>query len=164
MNQIPAVAVTQFRNAEHTADANNQDAQKEAAEEDLDATAEGMHSKLVGAKVPVQVVDKEAAKSADGDDLKGESRKREVDAGLTLAFGIGAQPASAGLDDEGEEVAGDEDPVEVLGRETRQARGKVDNGVRQRDVDGSAEVDGRCCHADCSGALLANTYLTFIFY
>lgn len=75
--------------------------------------------------VPDQVVAEEAAEQDDGKDLEAEAHKSEVDTELACARRVCRECAAGGLEDEGEDVAGDEDVVEEIRFEARQVRGKV---------------------------------------
>lgn len=57
------------------------------------------------------VVEGKSAEDAEGEDLEGEAGEGDGDCDLRFAGGEGGEGAAGGLEDEGEDVAGDEEPV-----------------------------------------------------
>lgn len=90
------------------------------------------------------MVREECAEGDDDDDLEGEARERDVDAGLGGAGGSGGERTAGGLEDEAEDVGGDEDVVvELRGAEAGDGGGvALDSGARQLPAcGGSTEAD-----------------------
>lgn len=59
--------------------------------------------------------------------MEGEAGDGDVDGGAGVAFGGGGEGAADGLEDEGEDVAGDEDPVVGFGPEAGVLRAEVED-------------------------------------
>lgn len=78
-----------------------------------------------------------------------EAREGDVDAGLVLAVGDGGHGAAGGLEDEADDVRGDEDPVEEFRVHARGGGVDVDGDQVDEDVDCGGEEDGRERDEDC---------------
>jgi len=76
-------------------------------------------------EVPKQVIPQEATEDDEGEDLEGHPSDGEIDADLPLAGGGGGDSAAGALEDERDEVAGEEDPVEEDGFEAGEGGGEV---------------------------------------
>lgn len=76
-------------------------------------------------------LERECDENKEGEDLKGETGDGDVDRGLAAAFGGGGQGAAEGLKDEGEDVAGDEDPVVGFWGETGVFRAEVEDSWKR---------------------------------
>ena len=63
--------------------------------------------------------------------MKGEAREGNVDGGFAAASGDRGEGAAAGLEDEGEDVAGDEEPVVEFGGEAGVGGAEVDDSVQR---------------------------------
>ena len=74
--------------------------------------------------------------------MKAQTGEGDVDAGLRAAVGGGRHGAADGLEDEGDDVARDEDVVEVDGVEAGGFAREVVDDLVEFDVDGGAEEDG----------------------
>lgn len=94
-----------------------------------------------------------------GDDLGGETGDHEVDADLRHAVGVGGRGdgAAGGLEDQGEEIAADEEAGDELRGEPREA-GPVDgDDAREAEVDGGGEeggADGQADEVDDEGVVV----------
>lgn len=102
--------------------------------------------------------------------MEGETGEGDVDGVAAIARGGGGERAAQGLEDEGDDVAGDEDPVIEFGGEARVLRTEVVDAVlgegqprvvfkfekggnphlRERDIDGCRVEDWGDCDTDCS--------------
>ena len=67
--------------------------------------------------VAKRILSDEADEDAEGEDLKGETGNGDVDGDLVAAGGEGGEGAADGLENDGEDVAGDKDPVVEFRRE-----------------------------------------------
>ena len=122
---------------------------EEAGEEDDGAPGGKLAAGAAGAGEADEVVGKGAEEDDEHNDLQGEARHGDVDAGAVVALLLGGEGAAGGLQDEADDVKGDEDPVEELGVEARQVGGEVDDGLGEGDVDGGGKEDGGDGEADC---------------
>ena len=102
--------------------------------------------------------------------MEGETGEGDVDGVAAVARGGGGEGAAQGLEDEGDDVAGDEDPIVELGGEAGVLRTEVVDAVfgkgqrtvffkfvkggnphlRERDIDGCRVEDWGDCDTDCS--------------
>lgn len=71
----------------------------------------------------------------DEENLKGETGNRHVDSRSVATGGTRGQRSANGLEDETEDVAGDENPVVEFGGEARVFRTKIDDDSGERQVD-----------------------------
>jgi hypothetical protein len=90
----------------------------------FDLVVAGLLPAPLGAEIPDKEVAEEAAEEEDGEDLEAQPGEGEVYAHLALARRGGGEAAACALEDEGDEVAGDEDVVEEFGVEARQLGGE----------------------------------------
>ncbi len=79
--------------------------------------------------VPHSVFESEGDEDAEGEDLEGEAGEGDVDCDFGVAGGGGGEGAPGGLEDEGEDVAGDEEPVVESGLEAGVGGAEVDDSV-----------------------------------
>ena len=70
-----------------------------------------------GAAIAECVFDDEGDEDAEGEDLEGETADGNVNGGAAAPRSSAGEGAAEGLQDEGEDVAGDEDPVIEFGGE-----------------------------------------------
>lgn len=101
------------------------DGKSQEAEEELEAHVNGHGASA--AEVAKQVVAEERAKGEEHNDLEDEAGHGDIDADLAGAGAGGGEGAAGGLQDEADEVEGDEDPVEILWIEAGQLRAKMVN-------------------------------------
>ncbi|KAH6606815.1 hypothetical protein Trco_005968 [Trichoderma cornu-damae] len=131
----------------HSVGATGQDEERrrrQAGEEGGEPPAEARGA--AGPEVADHVVCEGDDEEDEDDDLKTESRLRDVDSGLVGAGGVGRQGAPGGLEDKAENVKGDEDVVEELGLEAREVRSEVDDRLRQGHQD-PANITDNLSHA-----------------
>lgn len=149
-NQLSVVAVLELGNTVGTTGENQEAGSGETGKESLISPSEARGS--VDAQVADHVVGKGADEGSQDNDLQSQTGHGHVDAqvggGAALA-GVGGHGTAGGLEDEANDVKGDEDVVEQLGLESRQAGSEVDDGLGEGNVDGSAEEDGGDGEADC---------------
>lgn len=72
--------------------------------------------------------------------MEGETGKGDVDSVVAVACGCGGEGATQGLEDEGDDVAGNEDPVVEFGREAGVLRTEVIHAVWGRSAKGLFQV------------------------
>lgn len=120
-DQRATIPLAQLVDTEDAARERQQHGEAEESQEGVHAAAEP----AAGAGEADQVVAEEAAEEHEGKDLEGEAREREVDARLARAGGARRHGAAGGLEGQGDEVAGDEDPVEELGGKACEGWGYV---------------------------------------
>lgn len=145
-DDLASIALPELGNTIGATGEDEQDAGEQAGEEGPLAPAHGAHA--AGAPVAGHVVPKGGEEGDEDDDLEDEAGHGDVDAGLVGAAGVGGQGAAGGLEDEADDVGGDEDPVEELGLEAGELWGEVDDGLGEGDVDGGREEDGGDGEAD----------------
>jgi hypothetical protein len=129
VEQRAKISAAQLVDPVRAAQQDEDDGKGEEEEEELDAEVGLLQS--VDAEVPDQVVGAERDKAEQREDLEGEAGQGNVDADVVLARRLGRGAAAAGLEGEGGDVAGDEDPVEELRVETRQTAVETDDAVRR---------------------------------
>lgn len=75
------------------------------------------------------VLDGEADEDAQGEDLEGQAGDGGVGGDFGIAGGEGREGAAAALEDEGEDVTGDEEPIVEFGREAGVGGAEVQNSI-----------------------------------
>lgn len=146
-NQLAVVAVLELGHTVRAAGEDNDNRHRQAGEKRLEAPVKRRGA--AGAQVPHHVVGEAGDESRQHNDLQGQAGHGDVDARVVGAAGLGGQRAAGGLQDEADNVKGDEDPVEELWLEAGELGRKVDDGFREGDVDGRGEEDGGEGDADC---------------
>ena len=129
MYQRPIVPITQLINPIHAAYQNQHDTQTQKPKKDLKTGAHDGLFRVGSSGVADSVFDGEADEDAEGEDLEGEAREGDVDGDFAAARRDGGEGAAAGLEDEGEDVAGDEKPVVEFGGEAGIGGAEVDDSV-----------------------------------
>ncbi|KAI9166612.1 Boty-Like Retrotransposon [Paramyrothecium foliicola] len=145
-DELAVVAVAKL---DDTVDASDQDEDGgagQAGKEGVDAPAET--SEATGHEVANHVVTKGADESDEDNDLEDEAGHGNIDTDIVALVGVARHGTAGGLQDEADDVGGDEDPVEELGPESGQLGGEVNDGLGKRDVDGGSEEDGCDGQAD----------------
>jgi hypothetical protein len=79
--------------------------------------------------------------------LEDETGHGDID--TNAAVGAGGHGTSGSLENEADNVEGDEDPVEKTGLEARERRIEEVDGLGESDVDGSGIEDGSDGETDC---------------
>lgn len=145
LDHLTVITLAELSNTVDTSSENEEDRHAETDEEGLHAPAEVGGEP--GAKVAEHVVGEGDDEEHEDDDLKGQTSHRDVDTGLRVVHD-GGHGTAGGLEDQADDVEGEEDPVEELGLEAGEFRGEVDDGLGEGDVDGSGEEDGSDGQAD----------------
>lgn len=119
MDQRPRIPLTQLIDPTNTPRQNQHRRQTQKAHENLERPRQRRWGRRRAARSPppVGVLEGEGDEDEEGEDLEGEAGDGDVDGGVGAARGGGGEGAADGLEDEGEDVAGDEDPVVGFGRE-----------------------------------------------
>lgn len=137
------VSLAQLVNTVDAAHKDEDNGGGEAAEEETLATANGAAGVgLDAADVAPHVVAKEDAKGEEQDDLQDESGEGDVDANVVGAGRDGGDGAAGGLQDEAEDISGDEEDPEEAGPDAGDVWGEEDDGAGEGHVDGGCEEDG----------------------
>ena len=103
--------------------------QRQEAKEEAHPAVDDVGAAAPRPQVADHVVGKTGAKDHQHKDLQAQTGEGEVDARLGGAAADGREGAAGGLEDEAEEVAGDEDPVEELWPEAGELGGEeLDSG------------------------------------
>lgn len=127
MYQRPTVPIAQLVDTVNTPRQYQNDGQTQEPDEDFETWT---HLQLTGCfGVADSVIDGEGDEDTEGEDLEGEAGEGDVDRDVGLAGGDRGEGAAAGLEDEGEDVAGDEEPVVEPGRETGVGGAEVDDSI-----------------------------------
>lgn len=115
VHDVAGVPVLELGHAVGAAGEDEDDGAEEADEEGLHPPAEGLHA----ARPPVadHVVGEDCDEGHQDDDLQDQTGHGDVDAGVVGAVGVGRQGTARGLQDQADDIGGDEDPVEELGLE-----------------------------------------------
>lgn len=88
------------------------DGSGQTTEESHEAPIHGGHA--TGAPVSEHIVGEGGNEGGDDDDLEDQAGHGEVDTNIAVGLG-GGYGAAGGLEDEADDIGGDEDPVEQLG-------------------------------------------------
>jgi hypothetical protein len=145
-DELAVVALAQLGDTEGASAEDEDGGDGQAREEDIDAPAETLEA--AGHGVADEVVSKGNDKGKEDNDLEDEAGHGDVDADVVAVTGLGGHGTTDGLEDEADEVKGDEDPVEELGLEAGQLGAEEDDGLGEGDVDGSGVEDGGNGEAD----------------
>lgn len=130
MYQRPTVPITQLVDTVNTSRQYQNDGQTQESDEDFESLTHLLFLDLTGCfGVADSVVDGEGDEDAEGEDLEGEAGEGDIDRDVGLAGGDRGEGAAAGLEDEGEDVAGDEEPVVEPGREAGVGGAEVDDSI-----------------------------------
>ena len=114
----------------------------------LQTPSEAGHA--AGAVEADHVVGESSDESDNDDDLEDQTGHGDVDARVVGIVGFFCGDGTTGsLQDQADDVGGDEDPVEELGLEAGEVWGEVDDGLGQGDIDGRGVEDGGDGEADC---------------
>ena len=128
LDEVAAVPFVQLDESVRAPDQDQGDGEAHEAEEQphaaFDPVVAGLLPARLGAEIPDQEVAEEAAEEEDGEDLEAQPGEGEVHAHLALARRGGGEAAARALEDERDEVAGDEDVVEEFWVEARQLGGE----------------------------------------
>lgn len=140
LDHVTVVAVLQLNN---TVDAPGEDEYGRGAQADQESVeAPAKLGTAAGEQVADHVVGEGCDEGDEDDDLERQTGHGDVDTRVVAVAGRGRHGTACGLEDEADDVEGDEDVVEELGLEARQFGGKVTDRLGERDIDGSREEDG----------------------
>lgn len=126
-----------------------QDSSRDTAEEGGHPPSEVDHA--AGAPVAEHVIDKGDDEEEDDDDLEDQTGHGDVDAhitagvgivGIVAAAGLGGQGTTGSLEDQTDNIGGDENPDKELRLEARQVGCEEDDGFVESDIDGGRVEDG----------------------
>lgn len=140
-DQLSIVSVPQLSDTECATSKNEQNGRGQTQEKGIEAPAKRLCA--AGPQVPNHVVGEAAHKCGQDNDLQRQTGHGDVHADLVVAVGVGGQGAAGGLENQADDVEGDEDPVEELGVEAGQIWGEVYDRLGESDVDGCGVEDGR---------------------
>lgn len=130
MYQRPTVPITQLVDTVNTPDQYQNDRQTQESDEDLESLAQLLFFELTGCfGVADSVVDGEADEDAESEDLEGEAGEGDIDRDVGVARGDSGEGAAAALEDEGEDVARNEEPVVESGRKAGVGGAEVDDSM-----------------------------------
>ena len=129
MYQRPIVPITQLIDPIHAAYQYQHNTQAQKPKKDLKPGAHDGLFRVDSSRVADSVFDGEADEDAEGEDLEGEAREGDVNGHLAAARRDGGEGATASLEDEGEDVAGDEEPVVEFGGEAGIGGAEIDDSV-----------------------------------
>ena len=164
-DQLAIVSVLELSNTVRASRKDNENRRRQAAEKHLEAPAKDLCS--AGAQVSNHVVGKGGDKGSQDNDLQGETGQGDVDARVLGVVGFGRQGTAGGLQDEADDVKGDEDPVEELRLEAGEVGCKVDDCLGEGDIDGGCEEDWCDGDADLEKLLEVRCYfmrVDFFFF
>ena len=126
MNQRAIIPITQLINPIRAPYQNQQHAHRQKPRKHLKPSTQLPLPFRPLHKSPA-ILEHQADENAESEDLEGETGDGDVDGSLAAAGGLRGEGAANGLEDEGEDVAGDEEPVVEFGGETGVLRAEVDD-------------------------------------
>lgn len=115
LDDVSRVTLAKFGDTVAASGEDEGDGGGETGEEGLEAPGETGHA--AGAPVSEHVVGKGGDEGDEDGDLEGETGHGDVDAGFIPRIGVGGHGTSGGLENETDDIGGDEDPVKELGLE-----------------------------------------------
>lgn len=156
LDELTIITILQLGDTVDASSEDQDDGGRETGKEGLEAPAK------VGGETRAHVADHVVAESDDeeeeNDDLQDQTSHRDVDTNGRVA-GRGGHGTTSGLEDEADDIEGDEDPVEELGLEARELGGEENDRLGEGDIDGRGVEDGSDGKADydvlvevCKGA------------
>lgn len=144
LDQFAIIPILELGNTVDASGEDEDDGGREAGKEGVETPA-----KVGGvARAPVaeHVVAKGHDEEEEDDDLQDQTSHGDVDA--HAAVGRGGHGTAGSLEDEADDIKGDEDPVEELGLEAGELRSQEDDRLGEGDVDGRGVEDGGDGEAD----------------
>lgn len=139
LDQVTIVAVLKLGDTVDASSEDEDDGGAETGEEGAQAPAES--GGLLGADVSDHVVGEGNDEEDEDDDLENETNHGDGDAEVRVVV-AGGEGTAGGLEDEADNVKGDEDPDEELGLEARELRAEEHDGCGECYVDGGGIEDG----------------------
>lgn len=129
MDQRPTIPFTQLVNPVNTPDQDERDRNRQKNDKDLKRPRQGRRTRRHTLPFPVAVgiLQAKGDEHHNGSDLERQTGNGDVDGGVASTVRSGGQRAADGLQDQGEDVAGDEDPVVEARPETGVLRTEVDD-------------------------------------
>ena len=141
LDKITIITILQLGDTVDASGEDEDDGGGETGKEGLEAPAK------VGGATRAPVADHVVTESDDeeekDDDLQDQTSHGDVDTHVVV--GRGGHGTTGGLEDEADDIEGDEDPVEELGLEARELRGE------ENDRLGEGDIDGRGVEYGCDG-------------
>lgn len=149
MYQRPTIPIAQLINTISTPYQYQQDTCTQKREEDLETLIQRLLLRICALSIANSVFNSQRDKDAQRDDLEAEARNGDVDGDFRAAGRYGGERAAAALEDEAEDVAGDEEPVVELGGEACVGGAEVDDYLGEGEVDGCGEEGWSECDTAC---------------
>lgn len=145
LDELTIITILELSNTVDASSEDKDDGGRETGKEGLEAPAK------VGGATRAPVSDHVVAESDDeeeeDDDLQDQTSHRDVDTNITAVV-RGGHGTTGGLEDEADDIEGDEDPVEELGLEARKLRGEENDRLGEGDIDGRGVEYGSDGEAD----------------
>lgn len=145
LDQVTIVTILELDNTEDTSSKNEDNGSGETNEESVDAPAKSRA--ITRAPVSEHVVGKGSNECSQDNDLKDQTSHGDVDTKVAVVI-AGGQGTTGSLENEADDIERNENPVEELGLESRELRGKEDDGLGKSDVDRGRVEDGGNGQAD----------------
>jgi hypothetical protein len=138
LDQITIVTLSELSNTVDASSEDEDNGSRETSEESNHAPAKGLGP--VGSPVSDHVVGEDGDEDNEDNNLENETSHGDIN--TNVAVGAGGHGTSGSLENEADDVEGDEDPVEKTGLEARERRIEEVDGLGESDVDGSGIEDG----------------------
>lgn len=151
LDQIAIVTLSELSNTVDASSEDEDDGSRETSEKSNHTPAKSLGP--AGSPISDHVVGEDGDEDNEDNDLEDETSHRDIN--TNTAVGAGGHGTTGSLENEADDVEGDEDPVEKTGLEARERRIEEVDCLGESYIDGSGIKDGSDgktdlrCWSDC---------------
>lgn len=144
LDQITIITLTELSNTIDASSEDKDDGSRETSKEGSLAPAESLG--MTRSPVSNHVIREGSDEDDKDDNLEDKTGHRDIN--TNIAIRLGRHGTTSSLEDEADDIEGDEDPVEQCGLEARELGAEEVDCLGEGDIDGSGIEDGSDREAD----------------